>query len=107
MLLPRLRLKPFDTLSNLNYLVLIAFASTLAMVSGCTNTPVSDYDPSLDSLRFAGEVHLRNIRQLTFGGNNAEAYWSFDDSMIVFQSDWSSINSQGCDQIYTMAATGM
>ncbi|MCR9083497.1 MAG: hypothetical protein NXH89_13815, partial [Cyclobacteriaceae bacterium] len=30
--------------------------------------------------------YLRNIKQLTFGGNNAEAYWSFDDEMLVFQS---------------------
>lgn len=71
------------------------------------STPVSDtYDPSQDSLRFDGEVHLRNIRQLTFGGNNAEAYWSPDGSQLVFQSDWSDINSQGCDQIYVMNADG-
>ena len=62
------------------------------------------YDPALDSLRFTGEVHLRNIRQLTFGGNNAEAYWSFDDSLLVFQSDWSRINNQGCDQQFVMDA---
>jgi uncharacterized BrkB/YihY/UPF0761 family membrane protein len=31
--------------------------------------------------------YLKNIKQLTFGGNNAEAYWSFDDSKLVFQSD--------------------
>lgn len=61
-----------------------------------------DYDPTTDSLRFAGEVHLRNIRQLTFGGNNAEAYWSFDDQQVIFQSDWTQINGQGCDQQYVM-----
>ncbi len=33
-----------------------------------------------------GETHLRNIRQLTFGGENAEAYWSFDGSKLIFQS---------------------
>ena len=82
---------------------------------GCEPTPpvdsstssVSDsYDPSTDSLRFEGEVHLKNIRQLTFGGNNAEAYWSKDGTQLVFQSDWSEINSQGCDQIYVMNADG-
>lgn len=62
------------------------------------------YDPASDSLRFAGEVHLRNIRQLTFGGNNAEAYWSRDDSLLVFQSDWDRINPQGCDQQFVMRA---
>ncbi len=60
------------------------------------------YDPSTDSLRMDGEVHLRNIRQLTFGGNNAEAYWSFDDDQLIFQSDWDAINNQGCDQQFVM-----
>lgn len=60
------------------------------------------YDPAADSLRFDGEDHFRNVRQLTFGGNNAEAYWSFDGNELVFQSDWDQINNQGCDQIYTM-----
>ncbi len=66
----------------------------------------SDYNPAADSLRFPGEVHFRNIKQLTFGGNNAEAYWSFDDKSLVFQSDWDKINQQGCDQIYVMNADG-
>ena len=43
--------------------------------------------------------HLKNIRQLTFGGNNAEAYWSFDDTKLVFQSDFNQWGAQ-CDQIY-------
>ena len=61
------------------------------------------YDPAEDSLRFAGEVHLRNVRQLTFGGNNAEAYWSFDGQELIFQSDWDAINPQGCDQQFVMS----
>ncbi|HJX88197.1 MAG TPA: hypothetical protein VJ277_11605, partial [Gemmatimonadales bacterium] len=32
-----------------------------------------------------GERHLRNIRQLTFGGNNAEAYFSPDGRRLIFQ----------------------
>ena len=59
-----------------------------------------------DSLRFPGEVHLRNVRQLTFGGNNAEAYWSPDGRQLVFQSDWAAINGQGCDQQFVMNADG-
>lgn len=43
--------------------------------------------------------YLRNIKQLTFGGNNAEAYWSFDDEMLVFQSDYSGWGAE-CDQIF-------
>ena len=80
------------------------------LLAACTGSePAAEpaaYDPSTDSLRFAGETHLRNIRQLTFGGNNAEAYWSFDGDQLVFQSDWDRINEQGCDQIYVMNADG-
>ena len=32
------------------------------------------------------EVHLRNIRQLTSGSENAEAYFSLDGQKIIFQS---------------------
>ena len=34
----------------------------------------------------AQEVHLRNIRQLTFEGENSEAYFSFDGTKLIFQS---------------------
>ncbi len=65
-----------------------------------------NYNPLLDTLRFPGETHLRNIKQLTFGGNNAEAYWSFDNKQLTFQSDWNEINSQPCDQIFKMNIDG-
>lgn len=43
--------------------------------------------------------YLKNIKQITFGGNNAEAYWSFDDQYLVFQSDYAGWGSS-CDQIF-------
>ena len=43
--------------------------------------------------------YLKNIKQLTFGGNNAEAYWSFDDSKLVFQSDFAKWGNS-CDQMF-------
>ncbi len=51
----------------------------------------------------AQEVHLRNIRQLTFEGENAEAYFSFDGTKLIFQS---TPRAGGCDQIYTMSLDG-
>ena len=60
--------------------------------------------PGADALVFPGEAHLRNVRQLTFGGNNAEAYWSPDGERLIFQSDWAAINPQGCDQQFVMSA---
>lgn len=53
----------------------------------------------VDSLRYADERHLKNIRQLTFGGDNAEAYWSFDNTMLVFQSTNIKWDVE-CDQIF-------
>ena len=50
-----------------------------------------------------GETHLRNIRQLTFGGENAEAYFSFDGKRLIFQSTREGV---ACDQIFTMAIDG-
>jgi Tol biopolymer transport system component len=58
-----------------------------------------------DTLAYEGEVHLENIRQLTDGGNNAEAYFSFDGSQLVFQSDFSGWGVE-CDQIFHMPITG-
>ena len=52
----------------------------------------------------AREVHLRNIRQLTSAGENAEAYFSFDGKSLSFQRTGPE---GGCDQIYTLdLATG-
>jgi Tol biopolymer transport system component len=51
----------------------------------------------------AKERHLRNIRQLTFGGENAEAYFSMDGKQITFQSTRAPYK---CDQIFTMNADG-
>ncbi len=51
-----------------------------------------------------GERHLRNIRQLTFGGNNAEAYFSPDGKRLIFQRQEQL--DAGCDQEYTMRVDG-
>ncbi len=52
-----------------------------------------------DSLRYAEESHFQNIRQLTFGGDNAEAYWSYDGKSLVFQRT-SLKDGIPCDQIF-------
>src|SRR5438552_13455282 len=49
------------------------------------------------------EKHIRNIRQLTFGGENAEAYFSADGKKLIFQS---TRDGRTCDQIYTMNIDG-
>src|SRR5271167_3612544 len=48
-------------------------------------------------------AYLENVRQLTSGGENAEAYWSPDGKRLIFQSTRGDLK---CDQIYTMNADG-
>lgn len=51
------------------------------------------------SLIYPEETHFASLRQLTNGGDNAEAYWSFDDTRLAFQAtrdEWSA----SCDQIF-------
>jgi Tol biopolymer transport system component len=55
------------------------------------------------AIEFADEKHLRNVRQLTFGGENAEAYFSGDGGRLTFQS---KRDGRQCDQIYTMRTDG-
>lgn len=82
------------------------FALALVFMVSCKNEkPVTETDAAVqteentDFLRYPQEVHLKNVRQLTFGGDNAEAYWSFDDTKIVFQAKNKKWGAE-CDQIY-------
>ena len=77
---------------------LTAAAATLtALLAACTaeKTP-----PPADA---AQESHLANIRQLTHGGENAEAYFSADGTRLIFQSTREGVP---CDQIFTMRIDG-
>ena len=49
------------------------------------------------------EKHLRNVHQLTFGGQNAEAYFSPDGTKLIFQSSHGDVK---CDQIFIMNIDG-
>ena len=52
-----------------------------------------------ESLTVPGEEHLHNVRQLTFGGTNAEAYFSAADKYLIFMHSGEGVP---CDQMYTM-----
>ena len=52
---------------------------------------------------YPGERHLRNVRELTFGAQNAEAYFSHDGTRLIFQS---TRDGRGCDQQYVMNVDG-
>ncbi len=90
---------------NFNNKLVLTIIFLFSFLIACNQNDQS-YNPTKDALRYTGETHLRNIKQLTFGGNNAEAYWSFSGKQLIFQSDWKKINPHGCDQIFIMNADG-
>ena len=72
----------------------------LALIGmGCSNeAPPST---SQQSLQYDGETHLANIRQLTYGGDNAEAYWAFGKKSLVYQTTQPEAGIP-CDRIFVM-----
>jgi TolB protein len=72
-------------------------------------------DASAHALAFPGEKHLAHIRQLTFGGQSAEAYFSADDKYLTFQHQGQFFDPRThspagpnipCDQIFTIPVGG-
>lgn len=84
------------------FILLLGFAA-LVIFKPQTITSQSNNKSNNDSLSVEGEKHLRNIKQLTFGGENAEAYFVADGSKLIFQS---KRDGRQCDQIYTMNTDG-
>jgi TolB protein len=72
-------------------LFILPLLCALPVLRGVAQTP--------DPLLLPGESHLANIRQLTFGGENAEGYFSFDEHRLIFQATHSP---RTCDQEYVM-----
>ena len=79
--------------------------ATLASCARAGRPPPSPHLPPAapGDLALPAERHLRNVRQLTFGGENAEAYFSFDGRELVFQA---RPELAGCDQEYVMRTDG-
>ena len=81
----------------------------LAMLAACRATPAVAPGPPNSSKHTStpierdDEPRLANLKQLTFGGENAEAYWSVDGRELTFQSTRDDLK---CDQIFRMSADG-
>ena len=76
----------------------IILTLTITLLS-CKNSTNQDNNKQTENLQYDKEKHLKNITQLTFGGDNAEAYFSFDDTKLVFQSNYEKWGLD-CDQIF-------
>jgi TolB protein len=83
------------------FIIFFAFILLIAPLERVNHT-TSAQKPG-EPLALAAEKHLRNVRQLTFGGENAEAYFNADGQQLIFQS---KRDGRECDQIYTMRADG-
>src|SRR4030095_8901060 len=86
--------------SEMKYLFAL---SATALLAGALSASAVSFTPQNSDLALPQEKHLRNVRQLTFGGENAEAYFSSDGRKLIFQS---TRDGRGCDQIYTMNVDG-
>jgi len=70
----------------------------ITLFLGCKN---EFSDKESKQLIYPDEKHFKSMRQVTFGGDNAEAYWSFDDEKLIFQSNYKNWNVS-CDQMFIM-----
>jgi len=84
--------------------IVFVFVCLLVLVSCGEKTDTGESQTEAPaSLILEGETHFANIRQLTFGGQNAEAYFSYDGAELIFQSTRDSLE---CDAIFRMNADG-
>ena len=85
----------------------IYFSLLILFVVSCKNDKKKADDGNqtveavTDTLIYPEETHFKSLKQITFGGDNAEAYWSFDDKQIIFQSNNKAWNVN-CDQMFLM-----
>ena len=74
---------------------LVGLLLSFGLVSAEQNEPVA-LQPSKD-------LHMSNMTQLTFEGDNGEAYFSFDGERLIYQSNRGGYQ---CDKIWIMNIDG-
>lgn len=78
-------------------------AATFLTVACGTTAQLEDQAPARVRTAEPGERFFANLRQLTFGGQNAEAYFSADGQRLIFQRQQ---GDESCDQQYVMNIDG-
>ncbi len=84
------------------YVLLLALPLALVLMLSfkATNKVAVEIASSTnDTILYPDEKHFKNIQQLTFGGDNAEAYFSFDGKWLIFQKTYAK-EGIPCDQMY-------
>ena len=79
---------------------LLAACILAAALTACQSEGTEDV-VALSEQAVPDESHLSNVRQLTFGGDNAEAYWGFGGNALVYQTTQPQAGIP-CDQIFVM-----
>jgi hypothetical protein len=72
------------------------------LIIALTSFVVGVEDPASHPAKEVYETHVQNLKQLTFGGQNAEAYFSFDGANQYFNP----LDFLACDQIFSMNIYG-
>ena len=90
---------------RISYRLAVACTAVALAVACGTPAPPEESLDQPDPAPQSGEMeaHLANLRQLTFGGENAEAYFSADGTELIFQSTREGVP---CDQIFRMGLDG-
>ena len=84
----------------MKYLLSVPGILMLSVMLAFNKKPMNNNMAALsDTIHFPGETHFKNVQQLTFGGDNAEAYFSFDGKYLVFQKT-NTKERIACDQIW-------
>ena len=84
----------------MKFFFLILLPSALFLMPGIKHSRTEDViNPKIDTIHFPGENHFDQVQQLTFGGDNAEAYFSFDGKYLIFQKT-NTKEGINCDQIW-------
>jgi TolB protein len=72
-------------LQKLTRMKAIKYIASLVVITLASTVTLYAQQSPADTLRYAEEKHFKNVQQLTAGGDNAEAYWSYDGKKVIFQ----------------------
>jgi TolB protein len=87
---------------RINFTLIVILCLLITSASSISK-PVESQSKSSDERTEPRERRLGGIKQLTFGGENAEAYFSSDGKKLIFQR---AAKADGCDQIFSMNIDG-
>ena len=79
--------------------VVVATSCSVVRLHSAPHAVMPAQEVPLSLLTLEEQKHLKNVHQLTFGGQNAEAYFSADDRQLIFQHQGTGVP---CDQIYSI-----